>query len=293
MERQLWKTIVQLIQEINKQKGSPRCQFSSVAILKVWFWAVIHDRPVSWACQRCNWSIWDRRMKLPSNATMSRRLRSKTVVGLLAEVEKRLLRCNQNGTIFWSIDGKPLSISGCSKDPHANYGRAAGCKAKGYKIHVIAGANGCIADWRLAPMSKDERVMAKRMIKQLTIAGYIFADGNYDSNPLHQCCDDNGNIQLVSPRRGGPNKALGHRKQTAGRLRSKQLLEDDLSGFGKQMKVDRVAIERYFGNLTNCATGLTCLPSWVRTYPRVFRWVQAKMIINAAKNATRKMACAA
>lgn len=292
MERQLWKAIVQLIDDLNKQQRPLRCQFSSLAILKVWFWAVIHDRPVRWACQRCNWSIWERRMRLPSNATMSRRLRSQEIQELLAAVENRLLKRNEDGTIFWTIDGKPLTISGCSKDPHAGYGKAAGGKAKGYKIHAIVGANGCVTQWRLAPMNKDERVMAKRMFQKLTVAGYVIADGNYDSNPLHRCCDENGNLQLISPRRGGPGKKLGHRKQTSGRLRSKEILEDNQEGFGHQMMVDRVAIERFFANLTNCSMGLTCLPSWVRTYPRVFRWVQAKLIINKANQQLKSVAAA-
>jgi hypothetical protein len=43
--------------------------------------------------------------------------------------------------------------------------------------------------------------------------------------------------------------------------------------------VDRVAMERYFGDLTNRAMGRTCLPSWVRTYPRV----QAKKLSSKQK----------
>ncbi|MFT7631818.1 MAG: hypothetical protein ACI87E_002858 [Mariniblastus sp.] len=74
---------------------------------------------------------------------------------------------------------------------------------------------------------------------------------------------------------------LGHQKQTVGRLRSKEIIENKMSYFGTQMMVDRLAMERYFGDLTNRAMGRTCLPSWVRTHPRV----QAKMIIIKAKNA--------
>ena len=73
-----------------------------------------------------------------------------------------------------------------------------------------------------------------------------------------------------------------HRKQTVGRLRSKEIIEIKMSYLGTQMIVDRVAMERYFGDLTNRAMGRTCLPSWVRTYPRV----QAKMIIIKAKTHT-------
>ncbi|MFT5302709.1 MAG: hypothetical protein ACI814_003526, partial [Mariniblastus sp.] len=71
----------------------------------------------------------------------------------------------------------------------------------------------------------------------------------------------------------------GHRKQTVGRLRSKAIIENRMSYFGTQMMVDRVAMERYFGDLTNRAMGRTCLPSWVRTYPRV----QAKKLSSKQK----------
>ena len=92
---------------------------------------------------------------------------------------------------------------------------------------------------------------------------------------------------------GGPNKALGHRKQSEGRLRSKEILEAHDNYFGRQLMIDRVAIERFFGNLVNGSMGLSCLPPWVRTYPRVHRWVQAKMIINAQKNQHKILSCAA
>jgi len=288
MERQLWKKIVSVLNEICKLKGNGVFTFSDSVIVKVWIWAVLHDRPISWACQRCNWTIWERHMKLPSNTTMSRRLRSKRVLVLLEKLEERVMRSDEDGSLFWMIDGKPLVISGCSKDKQAGYGRATGGKAKGYKMHVIVGGNGTVPAWRLAPMNKDERVMAARMLKNVDISGYLLADGNYDSNKLHQQCEDKGNLQLVSPRRGGSKTRLGHRKQTKGRLRSKAILEDKPTTFGEQLMINRVAIERFFGNLTNCATGLISLPAWVRTHRRVHRWVQAKMIIYAMKHIAPK-----
>ena len=292
MERQLWKQIVSVIREVIKGRAKRIYYYPTLTILKVWFWSVIHDRPVSWACNRINWRICDRRLELPSNSTMSRRMRSKEVIEILRVLEQRVFRGTEGDSIFWMIDGKPLPISGCSKDPHAGYGRSAGCKARGYKIHAIVGAGNTVAAWRLAPMNKDERVMAKRMIPNAGIAGYLMADGNYDSNKLHKQCDEDGNLQLVSPRRGGPGRGLGHRRQTTGRLRSKEILEDEMSNFGKQMMIDRVAIERYFASLTVWGGGLSCLPAWVRTYPRVHRWVQAKMLINALRNQTKQMTCA-
>ncbi|MFT7631127.1 MAG: hypothetical protein ACI87E_002161, partial [Mariniblastus sp.] len=69
----------------------------------------------------------------------------------------------------------------------------------------------------------------------------------------------------------------------------KGLIENKMSYFGTQMMVDRVAMERYFGDLTNRTMGRTCLPSWVRTFPRV----QANMIIIKAKTHTNLLTCTA
>jgi len=112
MEHQLWKSIVALLLELDKGPFSPWADFSDVAIVRVWYWAVIHDRPVSWACQRRNWPVALRRQLLPSNSTMSRRLRSASVRKLLAAIEHRVVRPQKPG-LFWMIDGKPLPIGGC------------------------------------------------------------------------------------------------------------------------------------------------------------------------------------
>jgi hypothetical protein len=134
---------------------------------------------------------------------MSRRLRSPSVVALLDALERRVVAPKEPG-LFWVIDGKPLPIGGCSKDRQAGYGRAAGGKAKGYKLHAVISAGG-IAAWRIAPMSKDERVMAARLLRAAPVQGYLVADSNYDSNPLHAACDRLGELQLIT--RGGTGRA--------------------------------------------------------------------------------------
>jgi len=213
---------------------------------------------------------------------MSRRLRQPAVVALLNALEKRVVAPQQPG-LFWVIDGKPLPIGGCSKDRQAGYGRAANCMAKGYKIHAILDTQGFVAAWRLAPMNKDERVMAERMLRTAPIQGYVVADSNYDSNRLHAICDGRDQLQLVTLRRYGPQHGTGHRKQTRGRMRSMQLTENPSPGFAMQMLRDRNDIERRFAHLTNWGGGLTCLPPWIRTHRRVHRWVQAKLVLTALK----------
>ena len=283
MERQLWEVIVSLLEELDKSRVRREKDFTDRRIVAVHYWSVVHDRPVSWGVQRRNWPIDLRRWRLPSSTTMSRRLRSGSVRRLLEALEHRVLWKPASGSLVWLMDGKPLPISGVSKDRQAGYGRAARSKAKGYKFHALLGSDNSLADWRLAPMNVDERKMAKRMLKKAEISGYVVADANYDSNELHATCDDHGNLQLVVPRRYGPGRGHGHRQQTPGRLRSKEILENPDPKFGNALLAQRGDVERYFGKLTNWGGGLTHLPPWVRGYRRVHRWVQAKLVFNYIK----------
>jgi hypothetical protein len=267
VEGQLWRLIVAVLATIDKRPKRADQAFGDEEIVKVFYWSVIHDRPVSWACQRRNWPLHLRRRPLPSNTTMSRRLRSASVVALLDVLERRVTAPRRQH-LYWMIDGKPLAISGCSKDRQAGYGRAARSKAKGYKIHAIIAADGSLANWRVAPMNKDERVMAERLLKTTELAGYITADANYDSNKIHKICD---------------GRKVGHRAQSPGRLRSIALLENPEPNFGRRLLKDRAAIERHFGNATNWGGSLTHLPPWARTHRRVRRWVQAKLALNALR----------
>jgi len=285
MEHQLWKVIVEWLLRCGKPRR-PRDTFSDVEVVKVFFWAALNDRPMSWACEQTNWPIHERRWAKPSQSRLSRRLRSESVCELLKRLEHEVLRPQHDLQLVWMIDGKPLTISGCSKDRQAGYGRAAGCKARGYKIHVLYGADGSIAAWRLAPMNKDERTIAARIFRTTNVRGYILGDGNYDSNPLHAICEQRGNLQLVTPRRYGSECGFGNRKQTESRMRSAAMLETPHVEFGSDLFEQRTAIERLFGNLTNWGGGLTHLPPWARTYRRVHRWVQAKLILSHLKRAT-------
>jgi hypothetical protein len=282
MEHQLWHSILAVLTSLRKGPKATAFKFSDEDIVKVYYWSVIHDRPVSWACESKHWPLYRRRQPLPSESTMSRRLRQSSVRAVLNALEQRVITPTQPG-LFWIVDGKPLTISGCSKDHQAGYGRAANCMAKGYKIHAILNTEGAIAAWRLAPMNKDERVMAERLIRTAPIHGYLVGDSNYDSNLLHQACMNRGQLQLVTARRYGPGRGTGHRKQTAGRLRSIELTENPFAAFGKRLLQDRNDIERRFAHVTNWGGGLTCLPAWARTHRRVHRWVQAKLVLRALK----------
>src|SRR5439155_13431692 len=98
---------------------------------------------------------------------------------------------------------------------------------------ALVGSDGKVAGWRVAPMNADERVMAGRLLKAAPpeVVGYVAADGNYDSNKLHAICDRRGDLQLITRRRYGPGKGTGHRRQTAGRVRSMERVENPFPAF--------------------------------------------------------------
>src|SRR5262249_10191618 len=147
------------------------------------------------------------------------------------------------------------------------------------------------------PPARRVRGPAGRLLKAAPdeVQGYVVTDSNDDSNPLHAVCEARpaGRRQLVHRRRYGPGHGHGHRQQTAGRLRSKELLENPRPDFGNQLLEDRSQSERYFGGLVNWGGGLTGLPAWVRTHRRVRRWVQAKLVLTALKRQLGETTCAA
>jgi hypothetical protein len=253
--------------------SGPNSFFDST-IVGVYAWAVIHDRPVSWACDSKNWPRKLRKLlgRIPSQPTVSRRLHTVEVQCLLAAMEGKLVPVQRTGWV-WIVDGKPLPISGFSKDPDAKWGYATGGFAKGYKLHAVYGASPLPIAWEVMPMNAAEPAVAARLIDRGKFAGYVLGDKNYDNNSLHKTATTCG-CQLVAERKR-PGTGLGHCEQAIGRLRSMALLQQR---FGQALLDCRDSIERSFGWLTNHAGGLAPLPAWVRRLWRVTTWVQAKMI---------------
>ena len=50
-------------------KGPLRCRYDDRTILMVVLWAILHDRPMNWACCPENWSASERPARLPSEST--------------------------------------------------------------------------------------------------------------------------------------------------------------------------------------------------------------------------------
>ena len=120
MEDEPWREVYRLAKRIGKRRGVVRGPCSDVTIVAVYFWAVVPDRPNNWACHKKNWHGCGPRSKLPSESTLSRRLRTETVMRLIKDMERELINRNQASYCRW-IDAKPLPVSGHSEQlicPH-------------------------------------------------------------------------------------------------------------------------------------------------------------------------------
>ena len=276
MERELWQQLYHLVFRLDNFWTNGWYRAGEIVV--VFLWAVIHDRPTSWACEARNWPEGVPGPLRPQ-CTMSRCLRSRDVRQLLAKVEAAL---GGDPCQWWiqRMDSKPLPVGPHSKDVDAKYGRAAAGFARGYKLHVIWGGGPLPSAWRVEPMNTGDSTAARRLVAELPGSGYLVGDGQYDSNPLHHAASPRH--QVVAPQQR-PGQDLGHRRHEPSRIHALELLTRP---FGKALLHYRDDIERLFGALTNFAAGLSPLPSWVRRPHRVHQWVQAKLLINAIRQLT-------
>ena len=276
MEGELWKDVRSIVTELGKRYHSKRKQYSDAEVVLVYLWAVLHDRPVCWACCLQNWWPWQRRRRLPSSATMSRRLRSEPIRVFLKAIEQQLRSRFPSSWCKW-IDALPLPVGGSTQDRDAKYGRAASTMAKGYKLYAICDSKAGIEAWQVYGMNVNEKRVGLELVAQTDSEGYLVGDGEYHSTPLFDAAAEAG-LQLVSRKPAG--RGLGHRRQSVHRLRGLDLLSRP---FGKALLESRGGIERFFGQWGNFGAGLKPLPHWVRTLPRVRLWMQGKIIFNAVR----------
>jgi hypothetical protein len=275
MERELWPVLYSLLLEVGTGFSQKHVQHPPWVLVAVLLWAALHDRPLSWACDPRHWATTRLRpAQLPSPATVSRRLRSLAVGLLLRALADRLRQTGRPSLVSY-LDGKPLPVGSRSKDPDA---RPKGPLGPGYKLHALWTTQPVPAAWEVTAAGVGEAPVAQRLVGRAGGAGYLLADGNYDSNPLFDAAGAAG-YQLVVPA-WRPHAGQGHRYQSPQRLRSIALAGTD---FGRQLYALRGQIERCFGNAVSFAGGLGPLPAWVRRQHRVYCWVAAKLVINGVR----------
>jgi len=293
MERELWKVLTTRIDTVESTfVDDPRFAHPTSQIVRVYLWAVLHERSMLWATKPKNWPVNARERKarmLPDSSTLSRRTKGKLARHFHRFVDELagLLSKNPDPQLLdlKRIDGKPLLVAKHSKDKDAKFGRGAGGIDRGYKLHVLWGSSILPEALAITPLNVDERKMARRLVKKLAGCGYVVADGNYDANDLFHQARLYG-YQLISPR-DKFGAGLSHRKHRPARLRSIELLERNRFGlgvFGPAIYRNRKVVEQRFGNLTTGVGGLAMsLPPFVRRIWRVTNWVKLKLRIYAAR----------
>jgi hypothetical protein len=283
MERELWPLLYHELQAAGHAFRQKYVHHPPWVIAAVLLWAALHDRPIAWACDRRHWAPTRLRpVALPDPSTVSRRTRRAAFGCFLNWLTDRLRGHGLPGLAV-SLDGKPLLVGGCSKDPDARYGRAAGHLGKGYKLHAAWAGRPLPEAWEVTPLNEHETKVAARLFGQLRGGGYALADGNYDATALFDEAGAAG-YQLVATQHD-TNPGKGHHYQSPYRLRCIDLLA---GAFGKGLLARRVTIEQEFGNATAFAGGLGPLPAWVRRRHRVEQWVWAKLVINVLRKRWRQ-----
>jgi hypothetical protein len=277
MERELWRQLYRLLIELAPRSRPRGHVFSDRVIAACYAWAVLHERPVSWACRRGNWPADLLTFSLPSVSTLSRRLRSTRVRALTERVEADL-RGRQPRVLVRRADSKPLPVGTYSRCPDARWGEAVRTKLRGYKLFAINGG-GTIPDaWDVSSMNASDARVTRRLLYRLPpgTGGYLLADSAYDVNHLHATAASLG-IQLLAPRKRPDRPVCRRKPQHPARLRSIDLLEGP-GRFGRQLYRLRTQVERDFARLTGVG-GLFALPNWVRGLRRVRQYVQMKLIL--------------
>jgi hypothetical protein len=278
MERELWPVLYHVVREVGRQVHQKGVTYQPWVIALVVLWAALHDRPREWACVAGNWSSTTLRLiALPSPSVLSRRADS-VGLGIFWRMVEEALRGTSCHGLLSIIDGKPLFVGGCSKDPDARWGYGAGMHGNGYKVHTVWSNHAVPETWDVTPLDRSEQVVAQELLPQVAEGGYLLADGNYDTGPVHEAAGRRG-YQLIAQNRR-PNAGKGHRRLNPFRARSIALRN---STFGQELLDYRGAIERVFGNASTFAGGLSPLPAWVRRTKRVRTWVWSKLLINAAR----------
>jgi len=91
MENELYKKVYQIVMKTYRKTNLKRAKFTDADVVLIYLWAVLHDRPTCWACNKNNWPIYYRKRLLPDPSTMCRRLRKHGVQLLLRQTEKSLI----------------------------------------------------------------------------------------------------------------------------------------------------------------------------------------------------------
>src|SRR5262249_49633377 len=158
-----------------------------------------------------NWPADLAPARLPSQPTMSRRLRTPQVQWALALVLDDL-RGDPDAGLLKCIDAKPLPVGGDSKDRAARWGRGTHALIKGSKLYALWGPAAVPLAWEVRSADHSESTEADRLVPHLAGGGYLLGDAIYDCNRRYDLAMAHGHQLIAPPKRHG--RGLGHHRQS-------------------------------------------------------------------------------
>jgi hypothetical protein len=69
MERELRLLLYEIAMKLDKRWGQWKCSTGEIVV--VYFWCVLHDRPMAWGVDPANWPADLRPVDLPTQPTLS------------------------------------------------------------------------------------------------------------------------------------------------------------------------------------------------------------------------------
>ncbi len=259
-------------------------------ILRLYLWLTWHDLPMCRVDDPGVYGSLFRPRTLPSVSQFCKRLKEPRFEQLLEVMRRKLTGSGQDAPLL-CIDGKALPVTENSRDEDALNGHGGGRFCKGYRLHAMGDDRGRIVKYRVTHMREQEKNMAFEMLHAADAGQVILADGNYDSSRLYDTAARHGAFLFTPIKRGWPHTHVS--KKSSPNRREADRVWREHPVLAKRVYALRSAIERTFANLTNFAGGLRSLPPWVRTLPRVKRFVAAKLIIYQARRLARHPSAAA
>lgn len=286
MDRDVWVSVMRATRSVGSA-GTPRSRpvcYSDRSILRLFIWLVWHDLPMCRVADHAVFGSMFRPRSRPSVSQFCKRLAEPRFAAILELVRRRLTGHVDDAKLL-CLDGKALPVTENFRDRDALTGHGGGRFCKGYRLHAMSDDRGRIVEYRLTDMRQQEKNMAFEMLAQVRPGQVILADGNYDSSRLYDAAASRGAFLFTPLKRIGDHPRASTRSSPVRHEADRAWREHPR--MARRVYQRRSAVERVFANLTNFAGGLRGLPPWVRTLPRVSRFVAAKLVIYQARRLAR------
>jgi hypothetical protein len=140
MERDIWTFVRSGLRKLPRtHRQNQVCSDSD--ILAIVLWAVLHDRPIAWACRRSSWPMQAWRRALPDQSCVSRRMRTFGFARALVRLIRSLQPTDLPPAAVAMLDGKAIMLGSFTTDPKARAGWGTGRKGIGYKLDLLIDTN--------------------------------------------------------------------------------------------------------------------------------------------------------